>query len=425
MTQRSLPWDGIVTGDKGPYGAADWQLLYQQVLNDQNAASLRGPIWTDYQDSMQVTEYSPPNMSVDAHPGAALVDGCAYWNTAVVNLAISPSHPTLNRIDRVILRLDNTAQTVRLAVKTGTESASPTPPTLQTDRSPYFEIPLYQVYVAATVTAIENDDLTDERAWVNTSQVPYFVVDSVTNASGAPLAKGDVVVWDNTATKTVTTTTTEDDPQIAGVVVDAIDTDAVGRICTFGVHPVNVAGAVAIGEVLATSDTEKLATNQGANSVGRALTAVAGAGQVTAFINAKAVYPARNVITYEDQTTTLGSSTTWLDIKDPELTITLTTSGGPVEVWGSVQVLNYAAGERSMQVDFTYDGNRYGDAVHSVPVGLVQDDIDSADQETLGFGPVQVNLPPGSHIFKLQWYGNGTNVRLAGIHIFGAREVIH
>lgn len=176
MTQRSIAWDGTSQGDHGPYGADDWQEQYRQVFGDQVSPSTKGPFYSDEQDSLFVTEHDPtPNMSVDVGAGAALVDGVVYWNDAVVNLAIQAADPTLNRIDRVICRLDDTAQTVRLAVKVGMPSASPAPPTLQTDRNPYFEIPLFQVYVAATVTEILNANLTDERDWINYSPpIPAF-----------------------------------------------------------------------------------------------------------------------------------------------------------------------------------------------------------------------------------------------------------
>lgn len=304
MTQRSLPWDGTTLEDAGPYGADDWQQFQQQILNDQDPASDRGPIWTDFQDSLVVTEHATPDMNVDIGPGAALVDGSAYWNDDTENPAIQAADPTLNRIDRVILRLDATLGKVRLAVKTGTPGASPTPPTLQKDRSPYFEVPLYQVYVGAAVTQIFNSNLTDERQFVN-------------------WCDSQVITWNDQS------------------------------------------GSISVS-----------------------------------------------------------SADTWEDIDATNLIITLVTRGGPVEVWGAIPFQHTGGSNLAVHLDFTYDGNRYNDAVHSSSFGLAYMSAPTGAFRHLHFGPVRVNLAAGIHVFKLQWKEQSDNsLYLYGTAIFGAREI--
>lgn len=194
MTQRSIPWDGTTLDDAGPYGAADWQELYRMLLGNQVSPSTRGPLFTSEFDSLVVTEKSgTPDMSVEVGKGAALVDGVVYWSDATENLAITAADPTLNRIDRVILRLDETNGRVRLAVKAGTPGASPSPPALQTNRAPYFEIPLYQVYVGASVTQILTANLTDERDWAN-----WLANDAIVfNDQTSTIAPSAVDTWED------------------------------------------------------------------------------------------------------------------------------------------------------------------------------------------------------------------------------------
>lgn len=101
----------------------------------------------------------------------------------------------------------------------------------------------------------------------------------VVNNSGGTLQHGDVVVWDTTAAglptapadggKLVTTSTTANDPQVAGVVstdgtasTNSLTVPAGGNclICIGGVARVNIgAGTVAKGGLLSTTTTAKQA----------------------------------------------------------------------------------------------------------------------------------------------------------------------
>lgn len=102
-------------------------------------------------------------MSVVVGAGRGMVRGHFYLSSASETLNIASASAVSPRIDTVVLRLDPTANSVVLAVLTGTPSASPVAPTLtQTDTGTY-EMPLANVYVAANATAIGAVDVTDRR----------------------------------------------------------------------------------------------------------------------------------------------------------------------------------------------------------------------------------------------------------------------
>jgi hypothetical protein len=96
--------------------------------------------------------------------GKAIMDGHLYENTASLTLTHSLPEATLDRIDRVVLRLDlrNAERNIKLRVKEGVASASPVAPTLQRDNVIY-EISLARVLVRKNTVQLLAGDLTDER----------------------------------------------------------------------------------------------------------------------------------------------------------------------------------------------------------------------------------------------------------------------
>ena len=109
----------------------------------------------------------------------------------------------------------------------------------------------------------------------------------LTNKSGAERSAGEVVIQDTGNDSAFTTTTTEADEKVIGVVVETIANDASGLVQRAGACTVNVDGATARGNWLVASTTAGKATpkatfQQGTFAV--ALTASAGAGTVTALL---------------------------------------------------------------------------------------------------------------------------------------------
>lgn len=102
----------------------------------------------------------PGANTVRINTGGALVDGKPYLNDSTVDVNIPSAVGGGNtRIDRIVLRADWTAQTVRIHRIAGTDAASPTAPAITQDPGNVYDLPLYRVLVT-TAGAVT---LTDER----------------------------------------------------------------------------------------------------------------------------------------------------------------------------------------------------------------------------------------------------------------------
>lgn len=170
MAQRYGFFDAVVTGGvpDRQYTAADWSRVHNRLWAGEGVDK-------NYQAAMIVTETSPPSMGVRVDLGWAWVQG--YWlevHTAAEVVALSPSHPTLPRIDLIVARLDRNAaqRKTYLAKIDGTPSATPAAP-LPITTDPYiYDIPLAQVAVGAGVTTVTNVSITDRRSVVGAGVVP-------------------------------------------------------------------------------------------------------------------------------------------------------------------------------------------------------------------------------------------------------------
>lgn len=112
--------------------------------------------------SMQIS--SKNGMTLEAHRGFAICNGCMKLLETEEAITIAPADSAYPRIDKVVLRLDDNAdaRSCEIAVKKGAPSASPV--SLGINRnSTVWEIALADVMVRANVTAITNADITDLR----------------------------------------------------------------------------------------------------------------------------------------------------------------------------------------------------------------------------------------------------------------------
>jgi len=93
------------------------------------------------------------------------------------------------------------------------------------------------------------------------------------NSSGGDLTYGDLVIFDTSAARSVTTTTSAGSTKVAGVIASAADGLAVvgngneGRVVRSGLVMVKTTGTVTLGDYLGTSDTVKLAKSLGSSQV--------------------------------------------------------------------------------------------------------------------------------------------------------------
>ena len=115
---------------------------------------------------------SNSNMTVTLKAGPAWIKGYHYTNDSDLILPITVADGVLNRIDRIVIKLDTVARNITAVVKKGVFASSPVAPTLQRDADSY-ELGIADVYVGAGVVSVTQANITDQRmntalcGWVN------------------------------------------------------------------------------------------------------------------------------------------------------------------------------------------------------------------------------------------------------------------
>ena len=102
------------------------------------------------------------DMTVTLKVGNGWIDGALYVNDNDLILPIDVADGVLNRIDRIVLRMDTVGRAINAVVKKGTFASSPVAPELQRDADAY-EIGIADIYVAAGATQITQANITDLR----------------------------------------------------------------------------------------------------------------------------------------------------------------------------------------------------------------------------------------------------------------------
>ncbi|MEU0674461.1 tail fiber domain-containing protein [Streptomyces sp. NPDC006172] len=150
MTITSYPFDSQSVTE------TDYSRLFREFQSTGVADSLGGTSFYTYADGT--------GMTVKVNAGFAIIRGHAVYSTATEPLTIAAAG-TSARVDRVVLRLDPAANSITLAVLTGTAGSSTPPTPTQTDTGIY-EFPLATVAVGANVTSIAAGAVTGERKFV-------------------------------------------------------------------------------------------------------------------------------------------------------------------------------------------------------------------------------------------------------------------
>lgn len=102
------------------------------------------------------------DMTIYLNAGKGWINGYMYANTTNLQLNITPADGVLNRIDRVVLRLDFINREVKAHIKKGTFASLPVAPSLQRDADMY-ELGLADIYIKAGAISITQADITDLR----------------------------------------------------------------------------------------------------------------------------------------------------------------------------------------------------------------------------------------------------------------------
>jgi len=144
-------------GDERWHYASDFADYFGSVLSS-------GLISNGEAVGLQVTVNSG-TMTTSVNVGRAIIKGYSYENTTPLTLTHSIPEQTLDRIDRIVLRLDlkNASRFIKVFVKEGVSALEPIPPTLQRDQYIY-ELSLAQVRIRKNTSSIVVSDIKDERA---------------------------------------------------------------------------------------------------------------------------------------------------------------------------------------------------------------------------------------------------------------------
>ncbi len=156
-------------GDLRTYQASDFADYFGNVLSS-------GLLHTDNIPALEV-KCEGTDLKTYVEPGKAIIDGYGYENTSNLYLTHALPEATLDRIDRIVLRLDkrNQSRFIKLFVLQGTASATPVAPTLQRDEFIY-ELSLAQIRVRSNTSTLNPADLIDERLDENLCGLVYSLI---------------------------------------------------------------------------------------------------------------------------------------------------------------------------------------------------------------------------------------------------------
>lgn len=96
------------------------------------------------------------------NPGSCVIEGAMGINTSAKAMAVAPPNGTHDRIDRVVLQVNENMRWVHAYIKLGEAAENPQPPPLQRDKDAY-EISVAQIRVGRDATQITQGVITDER----------------------------------------------------------------------------------------------------------------------------------------------------------------------------------------------------------------------------------------------------------------------
>jgi|GEM_PF-6232696 len=160
---------GSTAGDTRQYNQIEFAEVFKRIF--------RNGYFPGVGNNLVVTANDPATMSVLVTTGEAWIEGYWYRNDSNKVLTINAADSVLNRIDRVVLRLDAVnSRTISAMVKQGTTASNPSPPAL-TRTAQTYEISLAQIYVNAGITSISQALIFDERENTNVcgQALSYYV----------------------------------------------------------------------------------------------------------------------------------------------------------------------------------------------------------------------------------------------------------
>ena len=158
-------------------------------------------------NAMQVQESAGMTVAVSA--GWGFINCKWVNNTAPYMLTLDAADVVLNRIDRVVIRLDasNATRAITIAVKKGQATSNPTPPTLERVAGGIWELSLSQIAVDAGATEITQADITDEREDTSVCGLVTGLIDQIDTTNLFAQYNSAFNTWFDEIKETVKTTT--------------------------------------------------------------------------------------------------------------------------------------------------------------------------------------------------------------------------
>ncbi|UED81959.1 hypothetical protein FH508_0008705 [Lysinibacillus sp. CD3-6] len=156
-------------GDERWHYASDFADYFGKVLST-------GLLHKDGTPNLQVKVKSG-TLQTYVEPGEALMQGYQYQNTQDLYLTHSIPEPDLDRIDRIVLRLDkrNSSRYIKLFVKEGVSAVNPVAPALQRDNYIH-EISLAQIRLTKNTATLNPLFLVDERMQESLCGIVYSLI---------------------------------------------------------------------------------------------------------------------------------------------------------------------------------------------------------------------------------------------------------
>jgi hypothetical protein len=141
--------------DVREYRAAEFAEYFAQFLTS--------GVFNSGDTSPLLVTASGTNMKVSINPGYAFIKGYLYKVSDTPHeLVVQTADPSLDRIDRVVIRLDLVNRNIKAMMLAGTPAAEPVAPNI-TRTDTVFDISLAQVRVTAAQSIIPAQNVTDER----------------------------------------------------------------------------------------------------------------------------------------------------------------------------------------------------------------------------------------------------------------------
>lgn len=167
MAEKSFCFNSV-NGDR-KYKAEDFR--------DYFASFIGNGVFPNPSNNLQVMGENS-DMTVTLKAGKGWINGAFYVNDTDLILPIDVADGVLNRIDRIVLRLDIESRAINAVVKKGTFASSPTAPDLQRDADAY-ELGIADILVSAGATSITQASITDLRLNNDLCGVVHGTIDQV------------------------------------------------------------------------------------------------------------------------------------------------------------------------------------------------------------------------------------------------------